>query len=478
MMVSAVTGNATSAEELYESAMMHLAQGDKPAAVVQLQQALLLKPTYVEAWNNRGAILLLMGHPFDSLLHFEKAIALDPERPDSYNNRAAAYANMLMLREAIEDCSRALYRNPKLMKALINRANYLRYLGDPDSAIRDYRKAIEIDPKSGEAHMFMSLLLLAQGKLKEGWEEFEWRWQSGQMPSRGLSMPQWRGEPLDGKKLLIYAEQGFGDTLQFVRYASEVKRLCGGTVYIEVRPGVVRLFQQLIDPKSGIDKIFSFGEQLPNDIDYCIPMMSVPGVLGIAAVEDIEWRGPYLKAEPTRAKIWKEHVEQLPPGLRVGVCWAGLNRINQPIASSIDSRRSMTLTTMAPLGLVPGVGWVSLQKGAPADQIKAPPRGMTIFDGSEQMDDFFDTAALIDCVDLVITVDTSVVHLAGAMGKPTWLLSRWDNCWRWFGHREDSPWYPSVRQFVQSPDGTWDVMMEVVADELRKFVRQAATKAA
>lgn len=468
------------AEDYYESAMMHLGLGDKPAAILQLQEAILLRPNYGEAWNNRANLLLQLGHPFDALLNFDQAIRSAPNVPEYYNNKGAALAGLSRYQEAVDQYDMALKLKPKFSHALINKGNSLKVMGYEDAAIENYRQAVVVDPDHAEARLNLSIALLAKGELKEGWANYDARWKSYQLPVRGLPFPEWNGEPLTGKKLLIYAEQGNGDCLQFVRYATTVKERFGGRVFIEVRPAMTRLCRSV----ALVDGVITYGEQVPPDIDYCVPMMTLPRILGINTVDDIKWPGVYFKTDAHRRELWQAKIKEvrthqhMTQSIAVGLCWAGLNRPHQPGAADIDSRRSMALQQFAPLALVNGITWMSLQKGPPATQLQEPIRGLTIGDYTDEMDDFYDTAALVDCLDLVITVDTAVAHLAGALGKPVWMLSRFDNCWRWFGKREDSPWYPSLRQFIQPEPNDWKSLIMYMSTELKRFVQEHSAKAA
>jgi hypothetical protein len=227
----------------------------------------------------------------------------------------------------------------------------------------------------------------------------------------------------------------------------------------------------------GVDEIITYGELVPKDADCMVAIMSLPRMFG-TTLETIPWNGPYLKSEPYRVSLWNEYLKKLPPGLRVGVCWAGQSRPGRPLADQIDKRRSITLDAFLPLAKVPGVSWVSLQKGVPREQVEKPPVGMTIGDWTDMLDDFYDTAALIANLDLVITVDSAVVHLAAGLGKPTWMLGRWDGCWRWLEGRKDSPWYPTLTQFVQPQPHAWGPVMDEAALALRKFVKEHATQKA
>jgi hypothetical protein len=224
----------------------------------------------------------------------------------------------------------------------------------------------------------------------------------------------------------------------------------------------VRLLAQL----PGVATIIARGNPLPR-FDLQCPLMSLPRALG-TTLETIPAAIPYLDPEPLLAARWRERIAAL-PGLRVGLVWAGSPRTRHPRLALVDRRRSLRLAAMAPFAAVPGVSFVSLQKGPPAAQAGDPPPGLTLQDFTRELEDFADTAALIDCLDLVISVDTSVAHLAGAMGKPVWLLNRFDSCWRWLADRDDSPWYPQLRQFRQPTAGDWESAIGRAAEALRRL---------
>jgi Tfp pilus assembly protein PilF len=463
-----------SPELLSERAIGHMLRREYAPAAILLQEALTKNPKYSDAWSNRGLCLLQLGHPFDAILHFEKAISLEPTKnPEFYNNMGASYFNLGQPEKSIECYFKTLELNKDSSEALLNLGNAFKFKRDLKKAIEYYRQCIQLKPEMADCHLHLSFALLEDGQYAEGWKEFEWRWKTDQLPARGLKIPQWEGQSLEGKKLLLYAEQGFGDWLQFCRYAPVIKQLFGGKIAVEVRNQVARLSKTV----PGVDEVFVFGDKLPSDIDYVLPIMSAPLICG-TTIDSIPWYGPYFEPDKSRVEMWRQKLEVLPPGLRVGICWAGQSRPGRPEADAVDQRRSTELKMFAPLALVPGVSWVSLQKGPPMEQVANPPPGMTIGHWMEEADDFYDTAALIECLDLVISVDTAVVHVAGALNKPTWVLSRYDNCWRWLGHREDCPWYPSMRQFVQPQPGAWEAVMETAAVALRKFVREKSKKAA
>jgi hypothetical protein len=339
----------------------------------------------------------------------------------------------------------------------------LAILGRSAEADASFREALRLQPDQADAHANRGMALLLAGQFEEGWREFEWRWKTAFMATRArnFAAPLWNGEAIGDRVLLLHAEQGLGDTLQFCRYAPLITG--GARVVLEVQASLVRLLSRL----PGVAQIVARGESLP-PFDLHCPLLSLPRAFG-TTLETIPAATPYLAADPAEATLWRKRLASL-PGLRVGLVWAGGPRTPVPKLIAIDMRRSLTLKTLAPLAEVSGVSFVSLQKSSPAAQAANPPPGMALADFSVELHDFAATAALIEALDLVISVDTSVVHLAGALGKPVWLLNRFDNCWRWMLKREDSPWYPTLRQFRQPSAGDWSSVISAVKDALQHLV--------
>lgn len=342
----------------------------------------------------------------------------------------------------------------------LRRALTLSKLGRYNEALVSLSEAITSDPDNAEAHVISSFVHLLLGQYDEGWREFEWRLEAGDgLGRRYLALPRWTGKELvEGKTVLLRAEQGLGDTLQFIRYAPLLAAR-GARVVAEVDPSLAGLV-------SGIEGITAVVSNLEafTDWDIQCPIMSLPFAFG-TTLESIPNKTPYLTANPVKVAAWRERLECL-AGLRVGLVWSGNPRLHDPAANAVDQRRSVTLEHFSKLANVPGVSLVSLQKGEAALQTRSPPPGMFIHDWTDELYDFADTAALIEALDLVISVDTSVAHLAGGLGKPVWLLNRFDTCWRWLLDREDSPWYPTLRQFRQPKLGDWATVISRVAAEL------------
>ncbi len=456
-------------QETYGKALSAHKNGNVTKALRLLDSLLIREPTFTPGWNLRGQILEKSGASFDAAMNFTQAINLEPSLGHLYSNRGAAKLSINEFAAAIEDFDRAAVLNPKLPEAYKNKGNAYRRMVRPGDAVECYRKTLELRPEDADAHLGLGMSLLELECFEEGWKEFEWRFRSDQLPGRGLKQPVWDGASTDNPEdvLLIYGEQGYGDVLQFMRYAKFAKEQWGGKVALEVRLPLARLVKGV----EGVDQVVVLGEQIPDRVTRQVAMLSVPALVGT----EKGFMGAYIQPDAHLGGLWRQLLTQMPPGLRVGLCWAGENRDEDLLASSIDGRRSLPLSAFAPLGSVKGVSWISLQKGGPGDQVRSPPVGMVIGDFTSRIYDFYDTAALIGQLDLVITVDTAVAHVAGALGVPTWMLSRFDGCWRWFGDRKDTPWYPSMVQYRQKAEGEWGPVIEDVWQALVGVVRSHHT---
>jgi hypothetical protein len=301
---------------------------------------------------------------------------------------------------------------------------------------------------------------LLHGDFEHGWPEYEWRWKTRDFSSgrRPFTQPQWDGGSLNGRTILLHAEQGLGDTLQFIRYAPLVAEAAGNIV-VECPAPLKRLLRHSLRQVPVLSK----GEPLPPFDIHC-PMLSLP-LACRTTLANIPRQVPYLNADSELAAHWQGKLVSQRELLKVGLAWAG-NK-----AHKNDRHRSIELSTLAPLGEVPHVSFISLQKGEPAKQATRAPAGITLFDWSNELGDFADTATLIANLDLIISVDTAVAHLAGAMGKPVWTLLPFVPDWRWLLEREDSPWYPTMRLFRQSAPGDWSGVITRVVGALLRFAR-------
>ena len=418
-------------------------------SIAAYRKAIALKPDYAEAYCDLGAVLGSKGHLEEAIAAYRQATALKPDFPEAYDNLGNALIKIGHLDEAISVFQRAVALKPDYAEAHCNLGVGLREVGLLDQAIVAFRQAIALKSDLAEAHRNLALALLAQGEWLEGWEANEWRWKCKDFtsPNRNFAQPQWSGQPLKGRTLLLHAEQGFGDVIQLVRYLPLVARH-GGNIILECHPELKRLLQ----PNVAGCRVVEKGQLLP-DFDLYLPLMSLPRIFR-TTLENIPGNVPYLHADAHTAQFWKSRIAGYPPTLNVGLAWAGRpSHLN-------DRNRSIALASLGPLAQVPGIRVVSLQKGEAAAYARKVPTGMELIDWSEELNDFADTAALIANLDLVIAVDTAVVHLAGAMGKPVWVLLPYVPDWRWLLERKDSPWYPTMRLFRQKSLGDWADVIE------------------
>jgi len=470
---------------------LHL-QGRLDEAEGFYRKALLLDPEFTEAWMNLGLVALTQGRGAEAQSCQRTALRLDPDNADAHNNLGMAHYALGHLAEA-ESCFRAALRlDPNHANATLNLGS-ARQLGNnveeaevlfrralslgvdparansnlalalmeqvrPEAAERCCREALSIRPSYVEARANLALALLTMGRLEEGWREYESRWEVEAMgaPPLRLRQPRWTGQALNGETVLLYAEQGFGDTLQFCRYAPLVAA-AGGRVVLVVPKAQGRLMASL----DGVAEVLSEEDDVLPAFEYHCPLLSLPYAFG-TTLETIPAAVAYLRADPSG---WAQALAEL-PGLKVGLVWAGKSREEQPHAVAIDKRRSMRLADMAPLFSVPGCNFVSLQLGPPMVEMKRTRLSGALHDFSGRLQDWADTADLVAGLDLVIAVDTAVAHLAGALGKPVWMLNRYDSCWRWFLDRDDTPWYPSMRLFRQGRRGDWAGVIERVRQAL------------
>jgi len=440
---------------------LSLAQLD--AAEDLFNKALALKPDYPEAINNLGTVYNNRGAFARSAELYKKALSLQPDYLSALNNLGTVLCQQGKFTESIEYCRKALLVRPEYPEALNNLGNALEANGDISQAIAAYRQAIALKSDNADYHKNLGMALLAAGKFDEGWPEYEWRRKTKQFADARIdtAKPQWRGEEAKGRVLLIRSEQGFGDSIQFCRYAP-LAASRGFQVVLEVQPALTRLMETL----TGVKRVISQGEDLP-DHDFFCPMMSLPTAFQTKP-DTIPAQVPYLKASGESAAAWKRRLtDEDNDALRVGLAWAGKPRFQSPDLIAVDKRRSVGPDLFDVLIKIEGVRFFSLQKGGPQ-----APSGFGLIDYMTECEDFSDTAALMANLDLIISVDTAIAHVAGALGKPVWLLNRFDICWRWMRGRDDSPWYPTMRLFRQPRPGDWGGALSLVEHELRNAVAQ------
>jgi Flp pilus assembly protein TadD len=441
--------------------LIWFSMGSVDAAAELYRRALAIKPDYPEALNNLGMIFNDRGAFAESTSLYEKALALQPDYPDALNNLGIIRLHQGAFTDSISFFNRALALQPKHSEAHNNLGNALKNEGNLTEAITAYEKAIALKGDNPDYHNNLAMALLAAGRFEEGWREYEWRWKTKQFVNaqKDTGKPLWHGEAAEGRVLLIRAEQGLGDTLQFCRYAP-LAAARGLRVKLEVQPALVKLLGSI----KGVEQVIAQGQPLPDGDLYC-PMMSLPAALN-TRLETIPADVPYLAVSDANVNSWRSRLsDDNNSKLKVGLVWAGKPRFNSPDLVAADQRRSMAPDVLAPLMDISGIRFYSLQKGGPP-----APREFGLTDLMDQCDDFIDTAALVMNLDLIISVDTAVAHLAGALGKPVWLLNRFDTCWRWLQTREDSPWYPTLRLFRQPSSGDWKSVVSRVRNELHNVL--------
>jgi tetratricopeptide (TPR) repeat protein len=444
-------------------------------ALSSYDEALRLKPGSPEIYNNRGNVLKDLERLDEALASYDRAIALNSDDAQARCNRGNLLSEMGRLEEALASYDSAIALDPAHADAHCNRGNLLADLGRYGQALESLDRAVAIDPQRAHAHFSRSLVHLVLGNLPSGWRDFEWRWKNEycitSREMRQFSQPLWRGEAsLEGKTLLLHCEQGLGDTIQFCRYATLAAER-GARVVFEVP----RSLHGLLASLAGVAQWVVQGEPLPPFDCYC-PLLSMPLAFN-TTLETIPAKTPYLRAGNERLEHWRHKLgERTRP--RVGLVWSGGFRPNQPELRSVNERRNIPLRSLAALRHC-DIEFYSLQKGQPAQGelaalLQEGWDGPSLNDHTHELRDFEDTAALIEQLDLVISVDTSSAHLAGALGKPVWILNRFDTCWRWLTDRTDSPWYPTLRLYRQERRGDWDGVVQKMRQDLEAF---AATRA-
>jgi tetratricopeptide (TPR) repeat protein len=407
-------------------------------------EARALRPDLPEPWMNAGVALQDLGRIEAAIESYRKALALDLRSADIWRNLGTALQSIGKFDDARNAYETALTLRPADADAAGYLAATLTEAGALKAAAAAFNTALALSPDDPDIRFNHGLFLLKSGQLGAGWAEHEWRWR-GIMPPHGINAPQWQGEPAEGCRILVHWEQGFGDTLQFVRYVPLLAER-GLKVVLQVQKPLRRLMEDL----DGVDRLLAESEPRP-EVDLHCPMLSLPFAFR-TEIDAIPARIPYLRAAPAAVDGWRYRIGQEISGLKVGLVWAGQSR-KDTRAFYTDKRRSIDIAELLPLAGVPGVRWFSLQKDVPPSPESAGAFAMT--DLMEHAADFADTAALIANLDLVVTVDSAVAHLAGALGKPVWMLSRFDGCWRWLNGRDDSPWYPAMRIYRQTTPGDW-----------------------
>lgn len=422
-------------------------------AVAAGQRAVALHPGYAHALNNLGIAYYDRREYEQAAECYRRALARDPSFAEAHNNLGNAYRTMHKLEESIACFDRALRLRPNYVDAVANQASALHLIGRIDDAIAAYRKAIAMQPMHANAHSGVGLLYLMNGDFAEGWYEYEWRFRSTELTTPPFPGAVWGGESLQGRRILVHSEQGFGDALQFCRYLPLLRER-GATVFLRVPPPLKPL---LAESMPWVEISSDAKAPLPAYDCHCA-LLSLPHRME-TRLETIPATVPYLRAPEEALRRWAERIPAAPGELKVGIVWAGSKlHVN-------DLNRSIALSAWGPLLELEGVRFFSLQVGVEAGQVADAP-GRKVTDLSPLLTDYAETGAAVEQLDLVISVDTSVVHLSGALAKPTWVLLPWVPDWRWLRDREDSPWYPTARLFRQPARFAWEPVMARVAQEL------------
>jgi tetratricopeptide (TPR) repeat protein len=429
-------------------------------ALASFQRAIDMQPAYPQALNNRGVVSQEMQRLDAALADFKAAVALAPDYAQAWFNQGHILAQLGQFAASLASYDKAIACEPRYAQAFNNRGLVLQALGQTELAIASYQQAIQIAPDYADAYWNKAIDLLLTGDFEQGWPLYEWRWQRDTFTSRkrNFAQPLWLGqEPLHGKSLLLHAEQGLGDSIQFCRYAQLVKAR-GARVLLEVPRVLVRLFGSL----EGVDVLVPQGDPLP-DFDYHCPLLSLPLAFH-TRVDTIPSPSAYLQSDTPKRESWLHRLGERTQ-TRIGLVWSG-NALDRE-----DRHRSIPLAAL--LACLPnGPRYVCLQKELRASDRSALEQSGILFFG-DVLHDFSDTAALCDCMDLVISVDTSVAHLAAALGKPTWIALPFAPDWRWMLHRQDSPWYPSARLYRQDRERGWGPVLARLGDDLGHFLSQA-----
>jgi Tfp pilus assembly protein PilF len=427
-------------------------EGRLDLAVTSYQEVLRLDPKHAEAMNNLGVALHAQGQIENALQCLRRAIELKPEYADAHGNLGNVLQEQGHLDLAVASYRQALQLKPGYFDALNNLGNVLRAQGKLTESVASYERALEIKPNNPQVRMSRALCWLQMGDFKRGWEEYEWRLQCKEFAIPAFRQPCWDGSPLQRSPILLYADHGLGDSIQFIRYAPVVKARSGRVIVACQQP-----LARLLATCPGIDEVVAEGSILP-DFAFYAPLMSLPRILE-TSLAGIPAEVPYVTADSSLVEQW--HHELGPGGgLKIGIAWQGNPRHRR------DHQRSFRLAQLEPLAQVSGVRLFSLQKGIGTDQIAELGERFAVLDLGGRFTDFMDTAAVMRNLDLVITLDSSLAHLAGALGIPTWVGIPIAADWRWLNEREDSPWYPTMRLFRQKLWGDWDEVFARMAGEL------------
>lgn len=450
------------ADEFLQSAWKVHQSGGTAQAHQMYRQVVDQLPNHANAWCYLGIALHDLRRYREAIEAYEKAIAINPNFPIAFNNMGNSLRYDFRPDEAEQAFQKALAFDPNYLSAHKNRGTLHAWLGNYDLALESYSNAQKLAPDEAETHRNLGVIYLLKGDFKRGWNEYRWRWKCVEAAQYNYRQPKWSGQPLEGKKILLYAEQGLGDAIHFVRFAAILKEQ-GATVVVHGPPALLALLQKF----RGIDAYIPNSLPVDQAFDYHCSLLDVADVLEIDDT-NIPMASGYLQPAENLIGYWKRWLQALPPArLKVGLAWQG-NRDHMA-----DVFRSYPMKVYDPLSRIEDVQFISLQQGYGAEQTRQwnglrplveLPEGTDVSSGA-----FMDTAAIVSQLDLVITSDTSMAHLAGALGRPAWVLLNKMPDWRWLLDREDSPWYSSLRLFRQAKQGDWASVAMQVESRLREM---------
>ena len=446
----------TTAQHLFQRAL-EAQRDERLDEAIKLYNELLAKaPEFLPAYNNLGVALRRRERFTEAVACYRRALEREPDNAQTLSNLGNALKDMHRLDEAIGTLERAVTIAPKDAGIVYNLGIALKDAGRFDAALARYARALELRPDDPDIPWDIALALLAKPDFQRGWPAYEARWGLKDNPPPRTQKPRWDGSPLDGKRLLLVSEQGFGDSLQFARFVPLAKAR-GGHIILETRAPLARLLASV----GGADEIAVRDQAIP-DFDVWCPLLSLP-MLFKTDFASLPGPIPYLAPPPDAGAKFDDFLRPAEGRFKIGIVWSG------SVTFKGNRTRASQLEPFLGLLEVPGVAIVSLQKGPPLAELHASGCRGLILDADPLLDDFADTAGLIERLDLVIMTDSSVAHLSGALGRPVWVLMSYAADWRWLRGRQDSPWYPSARLFRQKTPGRWDDVFDRVKGEVVKL---------
>jgi len=458
-------------EEYLHSAWKIHQSGNHRQAAQMYQQVLDQLPKNANAWCYMGIALHDQRRYHEAVEAYEKAIAIQPHFPIAWNNMGNSLRYDLRPDEAERAFQKAIVQDPAYVNAYKNRGTFHAWSGNLDLAFQSYSKAMRLAPDEAETHRNVGVISLLKGDFETGWHEYRWRWRCTEAAKYAYQQPKWNGEDLSGKTIVLYSEQGLGDTLHFIRFVKVLHEM-GARTIVHAQPALMAILGLSSNASLlGIDRYIPNSIPVELAFDYHCSLIDVADILKVD-LSNIPLSSGYLQASPHLIQYWSSWLNKIPKeNLRVGLVWQG-NKDHQA-----DIFRSFSLAEYMPLSELDNIQFISLQHGSGAEQTNLW-RGrrllLTLPEGTDQSGGaFMDTAAILSQLDLVITSDTSIAHLAGAMGRPAWVLLNKMPDWRWLLERDDSPWYDSLRLFRQTKQSDWSLVVDQIKVALNERLSSA-----